>query len=266
MTGVPPSRPRSGSRPTVVIASPISTMPPSVASDAPPISIRWVGPQSVTSWPNSRCHMSSSGKPGSANAPQAAIIRPPIGRPPVPAQVDGGRSWGAPCRPAAIDRTPRHEHAVEADQDQVVGGVGKRPRVAAVVDVQRDVPVHAEHGREQRDPEQHRRQRRPGRQPRLALRPVARTREQLHPSAPVPRDQKRDERGCHERPRRGADRLADGGAAGRFLPVDCARAGAASVSTTSMRLPTAIPARLICLAPWSCEPASHGFFPDSPES
>ena len=61
------------------MASPISTMPPSVASDAPPISMRWVGPQSVTSWPNSRCQMSSSGKPLSAKAPQAVIIRPPTG-------------------------------------------------------------------------------------------------------------------------------------------------------------------------------------------
>ena len=53
-------------------------MPISVIA-APPISIRWVGPQSVTSWPNSRCQTSSSGKPISANAPAAVISTPPSG-------------------------------------------------------------------------------------------------------------------------------------------------------------------------------------------
>src|SRR5215207_562113 len=49
------------------------------------------------------------------------------------------------------------------------------------------------------------------------------------------------------------------------LPVDCAKAGAAPASTKSVRLPAAIPARRICLAPWWCEPALDGFLPDSPE-
>ena len=40
---------------------------------APPMSMRCVGPQSVTSWPKSRCQTSSSGKPSSAKAPHAAI-------------------------------------------------------------------------------------------------------------------------------------------------------------------------------------------------
>ena len=35
-------------------------------------------------------------------------------------------------------------------EDEVVGGVGQRARVAALVDVERDVPVHAEQGDEQR--------------------------------------------------------------------------------------------------------------------
>ena len=47
--------------------------------EAPPISIRCVGPQSVTSWPNSRCQTSSSGKPISAKPPAAAISTPPSG-------------------------------------------------------------------------------------------------------------------------------------------------------------------------------------------
>jgi hypothetical protein len=46
---------------------------------APPISIRWVGPQRVTSWPKRRCQTSSSGKPISENAPQAVIRMPPTG-------------------------------------------------------------------------------------------------------------------------------------------------------------------------------------------
>ena len=46
---------------------------------APPISIRWVGPQRVTSWPKRRCQMSSSGKPIRAKAPQAVISTPPTG-------------------------------------------------------------------------------------------------------------------------------------------------------------------------------------------
>ena len=52
---------------------PISVIP------APPISIRWVGPQSVTSWPKIRCQTSSSGNPISANAAEAIIATPPSG-------------------------------------------------------------------------------------------------------------------------------------------------------------------------------------------
>ena len=57
---------------------------PSVESDAPPNSSRWVGPHSVTSWPKMRCHMSSSGKPASATPEQTRMRMPPSGacRPP----------------------------------------------------------------------------------------------------------------------------------------------------------------------------------------
>ena len=61
------------------IPSTSSTAWPTSDMPAPPISIRCVGPQSVTSWPKSRCQTSSSGKPIRANAPQAAIRRPPTG-------------------------------------------------------------------------------------------------------------------------------------------------------------------------------------------
>ena len=66
---MPLARPPSTCR----TAIPISVM------TAPPISIRWVGPQSVTSWPNSRCQPSSSGNPASAKAPAAQISTPPSG-------------------------------------------------------------------------------------------------------------------------------------------------------------------------------------------
>ena len=42
----------------------------SSAMTAPPMSMRCVGPQSVTSWPKSRCHWSSSGKPSSEKLPR----------------------------------------------------------------------------------------------------------------------------------------------------------------------------------------------------
>ena len=80
-------------------AWPISVIP------APPISIRWVGPQSVTSWPNSRCHMSSSGKPASANAPQEAISRPPTGAL-QPGAIETAAGPGVVSRGIAIASTP----------------------------------------------------------------------------------------------------------------------------------------------------------------
>ena len=122
-------------------AWPIRVMP------APPISIRWVGPQRVTSWPNRRCQTSSSGKPIRAKAPQAAIRTPPTGAYQSPSDPDGGRP-GALLRQADREEAGG-EDAEEAGEDQVVGGVGERARVAAGVDVERDVPVHAE----QRDQE-----------------------------------------------------------------------------------------------------------------
>ena len=67
-------RPGAGSRPsTIRMQLPIRVRP------APPISIRWVGPQRVTSWPKMRCQTSSSGKPISAKAADAIIAIPPSG-------------------------------------------------------------------------------------------------------------------------------------------------------------------------------------------
>ena len=58
---------------TIRIAIPIRVMA------APPMSIRWVGPQSVTSWPKILCQTSSRGKPIRANIPQVVITTPPRG-------------------------------------------------------------------------------------------------------------------------------------------------------------------------------------------
>ena len=79
-------------------AWPISVIP------APPNNIRWVGPQSVTSWPNTRCQTSSSGKPASANAPQ----RPSAGRRPARAARRRCRPRGGAggSRGIAIASTP----------------------------------------------------------------------------------------------------------------------------------------------------------------
>ena len=46
---------------------------------APPMSMRCVGPQSVTSWPKRRCQPSSSGKASSEKLPEANISTPPSG-------------------------------------------------------------------------------------------------------------------------------------------------------------------------------------------
>ena len=196
-------------------ASDISAIAPSVASEAPPISIRWVGPQSVTSWPKRRCHMSSSGKPESANAPQAAITTPPTG------PTSRRRPDGRGRRPLARQRGGQHareQHAVEPKQDQVVRRVGERAGVAAVVDVQRDVPVHPEHGGQQRRAQQ----RRAAAPPRPAGRSGARRR------APRGRASRCDRCGAPRSgraisavatpARRGrADRLAERRAAGRLV-------------------------------------------------
>ncbi len=50
-----------------------------VDRDAPPIIWMCVGPQAVTSWPNSRCQMSSRGNPASATAPHTVSRIPPTG-------------------------------------------------------------------------------------------------------------------------------------------------------------------------------------------
>ena len=97
-------------RPAAAFAAPASTSstasPISVIA-APPISIRCVGPHSVTSCPNSRCQTSSSGKPISANVPaRRDQARRPAARtsrrrsapPPATASPAAGTSTGSPTR------------------------------------------------------------------------------------------------------------------------------------------------------------------------
>ena len=52
---------------------------PITENEAPPKRSRWVGPQSVTSWPKMRCQPSSSGKASSEIEPQIVMISPPSG-------------------------------------------------------------------------------------------------------------------------------------------------------------------------------------------
>ena len=109
----------------------------------------------------------------------------------------------------------RDEDPEQAEQDQVVRGVGERAGVAAVVDVQGDVPVHADHGDQQRAADEHVRQRRPAGhagQPLGVRRGAA---DELHaPGAVADHHDERD-RGHDAGHRGGQHDLADRGAAGR---------------------------------------------------
>ena len=84
-------------------------------------------------------------------------------RVPVARDPDGGAT-----RPALGKHDREEAGAEEAEQpgeDEVVGGVGERSGVAADVDVQGDVPVHPEQGRQQGERGDLRRQRGPDREP-----------------------------------------------------------------------------------------------------
>ena len=76
------------------------------------MSIRCVGPQSVTSWPKRRCQTSSSGKPMSAKPPQAAMSRPPTGAYQSRVMRIGGRAG-----PLALARQRDREDARGEDAD-----------------------------------------------------------------------------------------------------------------------------------------------------
>ena len=165
-----PRRARCSGCPAAAFARRPSTsrtaMPTSVIA-APPISIRCVGPQSVTSWPKRRCHTSSSGKPISEKAPQAQTSTPPSGA--YQSSRDPHRGRARPLLGQHHREEAGAEDAEQAGEDEVVRGVGQRALVAADADVQRDVPVHAEHGGDQRHGGDARGQRGPARQAAHAL-------------------------------------------------------------------------------------------------
>ena len=187
---------------------------PSVESDAPPNSSRCVGPHSVTSWPKMRCQMSSSGKPASATPEQTRIRTPPSGACRPPGRPDRGRA-GLLGRQEDRDQ-PGEEDPEQPDEDEVVRGVGERARIAARVEVGRDVPVHAEHGDQQRAGEHAERERAPRRAaPRRAPRSSPSLLQQLDAPAAVPEHEVEHRRGHDHRADRAADHLPDLAAARR---------------------------------------------------
>ena len=78
-------------------ASTNSTARPTRVIAAPPISIRCVGPHSVTSWPNRRCQTSSSGKPISENAPRGRDQHAAERRVPAVGELDRRRATASPA-------------------------------------------------------------------------------------------------------------------------------------------------------------------------
>jgi hypothetical protein len=93
----------------------------------------------VTSCPKRRCVEGEAEQAeGAADRDEDAADRR------VPVALDPDRRG---ARTLSLLREAHRERAgaedpEQADKDQVVSGIGERPRVAAVVDVERDVPVH----------------------------------------------------------------------------------------------------------------------------
>ena len=87
------------------------------------------------------------------------------------------------------------EDAEQAEQDEVVRRVGQRARVAADVDVQRDVPEHPEQGAQQRGRGEHGGQRDPGRHAGRLAQPGAGPGQDLRAAGAVQPDQAQQDRG-----------------------------------------------------------------------
>ncbi len=77
-TQLPAPKPR-GVSPAARSPSVVSTAIATIVSTAPAIIMMWVGPQRVTSWPNSRCQRSSRGNPDSAKLEHSSMSAPPTG-------------------------------------------------------------------------------------------------------------------------------------------------------------------------------------------
>ena len=89
------------------------------------------------------------------------------------------------------------EDAEQPDEDEVVRGVGQRALVTAHVDVQGDVPVHAEDGRDERQGGQRRGQHGPAGQPGQAAGEVGGALEQIDASTAVTDPKDQQQRGDH---------------------------------------------------------------------
>ena len=212
----PTSATRTMPRPNGVSPSPATRWPSTtsaqhanVVREAPPMSWMWVGPQAVTSWPNRRCQMSSSGNPASAITPHAESSTAPTGTDQLRREPHRRRT-----PPVAEDhRQQRAEgDAVEPDDDEPVRRVGERPRVAAAVDVPRDVPVVAPHRDQQAHTHDPDREHDPGRQAGALL---GDPHERVEPPvAPVQVADEHDDAHGGERHEGGEDDLADVAAAG----------------------------------------------------
>ena len=133
----------------------------------------------------------------------------------VPAVVEADRGRARLLPRDRHGEEARGEDAEQAEEDQVVRRVRERARVAAVVDVQGDVPVHAEQRGDERAGAERGGQRDPRRQPADAARVARRALEQLRAAGAVAEAEREEEGGGDERAAGGEDDLGERGAAGR---------------------------------------------------
>ena len=199
---------------------------PSVAREPPPTISTWVGLQSVTSWPKRRCQTSSIGKVMSA-MPAAEQHHGAAER-----HVDAREAQRR--RDLAVGAEDHRQEAGEGDagqaeEDQVVRVVGEGTGVAAVVDVDPDVPVEAEGGGHERRGADEDRQRRPAGQARSAGRETGGAVDDLSAAGAVRggdpehghRRGEADERGGDQVGGRGAARGRGGGGERSDQAVEC---------------------------------------------
>ncbi len=126
-----------------------------------------------------------------------------------------GRGPGALVERQHDRERARGEDAEQADEDEVVRGVGERALVAALADVQRDVPEHPEQRGEQRDRQDRGGQRDPARAADRATQPVAEPGQHVRAPGAVGAPRPISAAVTTPTPTRRAEHLLDRGAAGR---------------------------------------------------
>jgi hypothetical protein len=124
------------------------------------------------------------------------------------------------------------EDTEEAEEDQVVRGVGQRALVASDADVQRDVPEHAQQRHEQRERGEDGRQGHPRRHTRRLPQPRSDPGEDRGPAGAVEEDEPQQQRGQAEADSGREDHLADRGTSGRT----CVSSEQQGPSSRSLRL------------------------------